>query len=67
VAQPDRTRLMGIALMIAGPAHPFAPGNAGSAATLLLAAVGYAGATIALLRMTNDEFDLPPLGTTVGS
>ena len=28
---------------------------------LALAAVGFAGASVALLRMTNDEFDLPPI------
>jgi hypothetical protein len=28
---------------------------------LLVAGLGFAGATRALLRMTNDEFDLPPL------
>jgi hypothetical protein len=28
---------------------------------LLVAAAGFAGASAALLRMRNDEFDLPPV------
>ncbi|GII29323.1 DUF4386 family protein [Planotetraspora mira] len=51
---------MGIALMIAGPTHPFIPGQIGSAAGLIVGAVGMAGAGVALLRMRDDEFDLPP-------
>ncbi|GII58429.1 hypothetical protein Pth03_68180 [Planotetraspora thailandica] len=51
----------GIALMIAGPTHPFLPGQA-AAAGLVVGAVGFAGASLALLRMRNDEFDLPPAG-----
>jgi hypothetical protein len=51
---------MGIALMIAGPTHPFIPGQIGSAAGLVVGAVGMAGTGVALLRMRDDEFDLPP-------
>ncbi|MEW9532887.1 hypothetical protein [Microbispora sp. NPDC049125] len=53
---------MGIALMVAGPTHPFIPGHIGSAAGLAVGAVGMAGAGVALLRMRDDEFDLPPGG-----
>jgi hypothetical protein len=51
----------GIALLVGGPAHPFLPGNVGVGIGLLLAAVGFAGASLALFRMSNDEFDLPPI------
>ncbi|GIG81357.1 hypothetical protein [Planotetraspora kaengkrachanensis] len=50
----------GVALMIAGPTHPFIPGQVGSAAGLVVGAIGMAGAGVALLRMRDDEFDLPP-------
>jgi hypothetical protein len=51
----------GIALMVGGATHPFLPGNVGVGTALLVAAVGFAGASLALLRMSNDEFDLAPL------
>jgi hypothetical protein len=51
---------MGIALMIGGLTHPFIPSQVGAAAGLAVGAVGFAGATVALLRMRNDDFDLPP-------
>ena len=50
---------MGIALMVGGATHPFIPGHVGQGIGLLLAAVGFAGASVALVRMRNDEFDLP--------
>jgi hypothetical protein len=50
----------GIALMVGGITHPFIPGNVAQGIGLLVAAVGFAGASVALLRMRNDEFDLPP-------
>jgi len=50
----------GIALMVGGVTHPFIPGAAGQGIGLVVAAVGFAGASVALLRMRNDEFDLPP-------
>jgi hypothetical protein len=50
----------GIALMVGGITHPFVPGSLAQGIGLLVAAVGFAGASVALLRMRNDEFDLPP-------
>jgi hypothetical protein len=50
----------GIALMLGGAAHPFLPGNIGVGLALLVAAVGFAGASLALVRLSNDDFDLPP-------
>ena len=38
------------------------PGHVAAGIGLLVAAVGFAGASRALLRTGNDEFDLPPLG-----
>jgi hypothetical protein len=51
---------MGIALALGGFTHPFMPGHVAAGVGLLVAAVGFAGASVALLRMRNDEFDLPP-------
>jgi hypothetical protein len=50
---------MGVALAVGGFTHPFLPGHLTQGIGLLLAAVGFAGATYALLRMSNDDFDLP--------
>jgi hypothetical protein len=50
----------GIALTIGGFTHPFVPGHLAQRIGLLVAAVGFAGASVALVRMSNDEFDLPP-------
>lgn len=50
---------MGIALLVGGATHPFIPGHVAQGIGLLVAAVGFAGATVALLRMRNDDFDLP--------
>ena len=50
---------MGIALLIGGSTHPFIPSHVGQGIGLLVAAVGFAGASVALLPMRNDEFDLP--------
>jgi hypothetical protein len=50
---------MGIALMVGGATHPFIPGHVGQGIGLLVASVGFAGASVALLRMRNGEFDLP--------
>lgn len=52
---------MGIALAAGGFTHPFMPGHVVAGFGLLVAAVGFSGATVALLRMRNDDFDLPPL------
>ena len=51
----------GIALLLGGATHPFIPGSVGQGVGLLVAAVGFAGASVALLRTRNDDFDLPPL------
>lgn len=53
---------MGFALAAGGFTHPFMPGHVAAGIGLLVAAVGFAGASVALLRMRNDEFDLPPVG-----
>jgi hypothetical protein len=50
---------MGIALALGGFTHPFLPGHLAQGIGLLVAAVGFSGATYALLRMRNDDFDLP--------
>jgi hypothetical protein len=51
----------GIALAIGGFTHPFLPGHTAQGIGLLVACAGFAGASVALLRMHNDEFDLPPV------
>jgi len=50
----------GIALIVGGATHPFIPSHVGQGVGLLVAAAGFTAAGIALLRMRNDEFDLPP-------
>ena len=55
---------MGIALAVGGFTHPFMPGHTAAGIGLLVAALGFAGASWALLRTSNDEFDLPPLART---
>jgi hypothetical protein len=50
----------GIALLAGAATHPFVPGPVAQGVGLLVAAVGFAGASYALLRMSNDEFDLQP-------
>lgn len=52
---------MGIALAFGGFTHPFMPGHLAAGAGLVIAAIGFAGASVALLRSSNDTFDLPPL------
>lgn len=49
-----------LALIIAGPTHPFAPNTTFSGLGLILGAVGFAGVSWALLRSRNDDLDLPP-------
>lgn len=48
------------AVMVGGATHPFLPTHVGQGIGLLVAAVGFAGVSRALLRMSDDEFDLPP-------
>ena len=50
---------VGLAVMIGGATHPFIPNHIGQGIGLFIAAAGYAGVSVALLRMTNDDFDLP--------
>ncbi len=50
----------GIALAVGGFTHPLMPGPIPTAIGLLIVAAGFSGASIALLRMRNDDFDLPP-------
>ncbi|MGH3384420.1 MAG: hypothetical protein ACRDO1_07570 [Nocardioidaceae bacterium] len=50
---------VGIAVMVGGATHPFIPHHMGQGIGLLVAAAGFAGVGVALLRMTNDGFDLP--------
>jgi hypothetical protein len=52
---------MGIALAFGGFTHPFMPGHLAAGAGLIVAAIGFAGASVALLRTPNDAFDLPPV------
>jgi hypothetical protein len=54
-------RWMAIALIIGGATHPFLPNHVVAGIGLLVAGIGFAGATRALLRLNNDEFDLPPV------
>jgi hypothetical protein len=51
---------MGIALMAGGITHPLLPGHVAQGVGLLVAAVGFVGASRALLRESDDDFDLPP-------
>jgi hypothetical protein len=52
---------MGIALALGGFTHPFLPGHLAAGIGLLVASIGFAGVSVALLRSSNDSFDLPPL------
>ena len=48
------------AVMLGGATHPFIPTTVGQGVGLLVLGAGFAGVSVALMRMTNDEFDLPP-------
>ena len=48
------------AVMVGGATHPFIPTSIGQGVGLLVAAVGFTGVSLALWRMSNDEFDLAP-------
>lgn len=54
--------IFGVAIMLGGITHPFLPSATAAGIGLLVAAFGFAGASRALLRMTDDEFDLAPIG-----
>jgi hypothetical protein len=47
------------AVMLGGATHPFIPTSVGQGIGLLVAAAGFAAVSAALVRMPNDEFDLP--------
>lgn len=53
-------RWMALALIVGTFTHPFMPNQVAAGAGLIVAAIGFAGASLALLRMSDDEFDLPP-------
>ncbi len=50
---------VGLAVMIGGATHPFIPSHVGQGIGLFVAAAGFIGVSVAMLRMSNDEFDLP--------
>lgn len=49
----------GVAVMVGGATHPFIPNHIGQGIGLFVAAAGFAAVSVALLRMSNDDFDLP--------
>jgi hypothetical protein len=49
----------GVAVMLGGVTHPFIPSQIGQGIGLFVAAAGFAAVSVALLRMSNDDFDLP--------
>jgi hypothetical protein len=51
---------VGLAVMIGGATHPFIPSHIGQGIGLFVAAAGFIGVSVAVLRMSDDEFDLPP-------
>lgn len=51
---------MGIALIVGGATHPFLPSTLAQGVGLLVGAVGLAGASLALVRMSNEEFAPTP-------
>ena len=54
---------LGLVLAASGPAHLLLPGgNLGTAVSWAMTAIGYVGASVALWRMPNTDFDLPPTG-----
>jgi hypothetical protein len=50
---------VGLAVLIGGVTHPFIPNHIGQGIGLFVAAAGFVGVSVALLRMSNDDFDLP--------
>lgn len=57
---------MGVALAIGGFTHPFMPNHITAGIGLLVAAVGFVGGSVALVRMADDDFDLAPLPASAG-
>jgi hypothetical protein len=54
------------ALVLGAGTHPFVPGHIGQGFGLLVAATGFAAASVALLRTPNVAFDLPPVAPGSG-
>lgn len=50
------------AVMLGGATHPFIPSSVGQGIGLLVAATGFIAVGVSLLRMSDEEFDLPPMG-----
>ncbi len=50
----------GLALVIAGPTHPFMPNTTLAGLGLILGAVGFAGVSWYLLKTADNDLDLPP-------
>ena len=52
---------LGMVLAASGPAHLLLPGgNMGTAVSWAMTTIGYVGASVALWRTPNTDFDLPP-------
>ncbi|WP_138419261.1 DUF4386 family protein [Sinomonas gamaensis] len=49
-------------LAVSGVAHVLAPGSIGSGLAWAATGVGFAGASVALWRMGDEDFDRPPVG-----
>ena len=56
----------GVALAVGGFTHPFLPGHVAQGLGLYVAAIGFAGASWALWRMSDDEFATPPISAELG-
>jgi hypothetical protein len=54
-------RWMAVCLIVGMATHMFTPGHVAQGIGLLVGAVGFVGVSRALLRMRNDDFDLPPV------
>ncbi len=50
------------AVMLGGATHPFLPGHVAQGIGLWVAAAGCIAVSVTLLRMSDGEFDLPPVG-----
>lgn len=59
---PLAPRWTGALLAVSGIAHLLIPGSIGGALSWAATGVGCAGASVALWRTRNQDFDLPPLG-----
>jgi hypothetical protein len=60
-------RVAAIAVILGGSTHPFLPGHVAQGIGLLVGAAGFACVSLALLRLPNDAFDLPPTGVDPGA